>query len=129
MYGEATLGRPALWGAAWVVTGFGLSTAWLCSQPATKAVPGAFAATLVATALGAELAASQPSSPGTRFAVTGAYLAAIACFWSPLLALITTIGAAVLGGLMRQRTLRQIGFATLVNVMACAGATLTVVFL
>ncbi|HLK17184.1 MAG TPA: HD-GYP domain-containing protein [Fimbriimonadaceae bacterium] len=59
-------------------------------------------ATLVVTALGAEMAAVGASARGNRFALTGAYLAAISCFWNPVAALLTAVAAVVLSGSLRR---------------------------
>src|SRR5579862_844452 len=129
MYGEAALRKSALGGVAWLVTGFGLSAIWLLCQPTSKAVPIGFVTTLAVTALGAELAAVTPSSQGRRFAVTGAYVATIACFWSPFAALIVNLAAVLLGGWIRHRSAAKIGYAAALSSVACAVATLPLQFL
>ena len=128
MYGEATLRRPALGGVAWLVTGFGLSAVWLFAQPTSKAVPPALVAALAVTALGAELAAVKPTASGARFAVTGAYIAAIACFWSPFAALLAALAAVLVGGVFRQRSGEQIAYSAVVSGIACAPASFALYF-
>ena len=129
MLGQAALRRPALGGAAWLGIGFGLSAVWLLFQPALRAVPPAFVAALAATALGAELAAAKPSLQGSRFAVTGAYVAALACFWSPGVALIIALSAVIVGGFSEKRSLTQIARSIVISGFACAAGALSLMLL
>lgn len=108
---------------AWLWVCFGLSAAWLIVQPAPRSVPASLLLVLAFTAFGAELADVKPMPKGAHFAVTGAYLAAIACFWSPLAALVTDIVVMLLAGAVRRQSQRAVGERFLSRGIACALAS------
>lgn len=80
-------------------------------------------AVLVALAIGAEFADIKPFDRGSHFAVTGAYIAALACFWSPLSALETTLLVVMVTCLARRQSLRYtVGRALICGIASCVGS-------
>ncbi|MHB8635026.1 MAG: HD-GYP domain-containing protein [Fimbriimonadaceae bacterium] len=78
---------------------------------------------LTLTAFGAEFAAISPTPRGSSFAVTGAFIAAIACFWSPFGAFIVDLATVVAGGIIRRRSARSIALAVTFGGIGCGIAT------